>query len=680
MKSDETWGWKGIAARLGVSINHAKKLFEEEGLPVRSIGQGKKPRYFAKTAELDKWKETAGLVNPSVAEGQASPQPVPGNQSTPVQYQTDPKRLADSHARTRTLLALAVLSALVFAIVLSLRREPDLFLDFESKPGEVMLRDRRTGDALWSEPLVGAIGANTKQAIIAPWGKVLLHLPEAKDYQIAEARELLVLDQHSKEVLERVPFDTKECERVFDGYGYRPYYRVRLSVDDIDQDGSDEILVSYSQAPNFPGCTVLYEPALARHRSVYASLGHHSYQGSQDLNGDGQPEAVFSSIANRMAWYRGVAAVILNPAVGHGNTTSAIALSPDIDPQGFGGANLFWFALTKATSCNNGGSCMSVDADNRALLFGDDPELTLTFDGFSPASSSDLEGPQRRALRRKIYGSLRDAKRFSRLGLAENALPNLEEMVEGAQRIGDANLESIVQVNRVELLIADSRLSEAVELARELSSSHGNFAANMAYDIGLAFQLHRHPEEAIFWYESGFGSGAPTLAHERPRGELLRNIVLAHAQLNNLAGALAAISRFEPYVDGNWAERLRTFAAFRAREVDGDPRLSPDAADEDSYWALERVFETQGPTPEFVQLLDDALKRNSEARSLVLALYAEVLLTQGLPEAALEVVDEADPLLHSQAREFVAVATDLEIAERRIARIRASTTRLRSSN
>ncbi|MDE3166224.1 MAG: twin-arginine translocation signal domain-containing protein, partial [Acidobacteriota bacterium] len=52
-----TWG--EIASYLGISIREAQNREKSDGLPVRRIGEGKKPRVFALRSELDAWKLAA---------------------------------------------------------------------------------------------------------------------------------------------------------------------------------------------------------------------------------------------------------------------------------------------------------------------------------------------------------------------------------------------------------------------------------------------------------------------------------------------------------------------------------------------------------------------------------------------------------------------------------------------
>ncbi|MDE3166225.1 MAG: hypothetical protein KGN36_10490 [Acidobacteriota bacterium] len=66
-----TWG--EIAGYLGISIREAQNREKSDGLPVRRIGEGKKPRVFALRSELDAWKlaasGAAAAPVPAVAPG-----------------------------------------------------------------------------------------------------------------------------------------------------------------------------------------------------------------------------------------------------------------------------------------------------------------------------------------------------------------------------------------------------------------------------------------------------------------------------------------------------------------------------------------------------------------------------------------------------------------------------------
>jgi hypothetical protein len=93
--------WQEIAVNLGISVREAQYREKNEGMPVHRM-PGKKPRVWARRAELDAWKAQVGVsatgTSNAVVDG-ADPPALPPP--------TDHQSVMKSHFARRALLGLA---------------------------------------------------------------------------------------------------------------------------------------------------------------------------------------------------------------------------------------------------------------------------------------------------------------------------------------------------------------------------------------------------------------------------------------------------------------------------------------------------------------------------------------------------------------------------------------------
>ncbi|MEM6702012.1 MAG: hypothetical protein AAF690_04865 [Acidobacteriota bacterium] len=421
---EKIWGWKGIAKRLGVSPNTAAKYAKEKGLPTRTLGDGPKPRRFALEYELAAWERD----NARLLREDAEPTPEETEQSRPANSEDELVPRTDSASKPKETLkgrhlwlaAFAAVAAVLATAAIWLldpikipeeRRPPVYNFVFESEEG-LYANDLETGDPLWQEPLKGTTKTSYAEAHIAGFGTVLAVVFEEPDFDLSRAgKTLSLLDPTTLESYDEVSLDrVEQCFKVFPDYS--EFYRTRLYAVDLDGDRSDEIVITYTHAPNLPACSLIYEPKLPRVRPVYASLGHHYFQGAADLDDDGHLEVIFGGISNRVSWYRGIAAVDLEPAVGRPGKVLPPARAPDLDGRGSAEETLLWFTYTEPDCTLD---CLHIDALRGRLEFRGSRKLFLDRHGFQPSWSGAWNMDERQEARKRVYAEVRTERRAALL-------------------------------------------------------------------------------------------------------------------------------------------------------------------------------------------------------------------------------------------------------------------------
>jgi serine/threonine-protein kinase len=197
---------------------------------------------------------------------------------------------------------------------------------------------------------------------VGPGGEVLWSLPN-RTGELVRARlkpgepERLVgivvaLQERGPEAVRRLTtFDEATGEPIrsvelvsgadaFEGFADR--YGFRVAAVDLDGDGLDEILVSYSHTPYWPSYVVLYEPLLGRSRVAFLGSGHHRFSGAADVDGDGRPELILAGIINRLGYVPAVAAGRYPAA--EGLFTRLAAGSEEVPDLAFDAARAFHLA------------------------------------------------------------------------------------------------------------------------------------------------------------------------------------------------------------------------------------------------------------------------------------------------------------------------------------------------
>ncbi|RMH16702.1 MAG: hypothetical protein D6696_17620, partial [Acidobacteria bacterium] len=463
--------------------------------------------------------------------------------------------------------------------------------------------------------------------------------------------------------------------------GFSDRYSIDLVAKDLDGDGADEIVISYTHAYQWPSYAVLYEPLRGRQRLVLMAPGHHRFAGAADLDGDGRLELLWAGINNRMGWLHGLAAVFLDPPLGAAGTASSpvSAVVPDeLSPgrDGLHWGSLFWYAPLPPGACIER-RCIRIDEGRRRILVGaGDGRLEVGFDGFRRDLPSELPASERRTRRRRLWSELYEAKRIARGGRPAAAAARAAAAAEEARAIDQplialwaGQLEATCKARAGELEEAEQRFEELLPDAPS--------AADVAFQAAGAFHLAGDLERAVAWYERALGA-LTSASKGRPRYEALYGLVMALGELGRWQRAAEAIGTFEAasqqkgfalhcriYFD--WRQRG---AAYDGEELEDWP-LAPDLA---RYWHLEWRRLRGVPAGELYRAARAELEETSEeVRALVRAFEAAPLLELGRAGEAVAAARAASDEIWAYAAYFPAARAHLGVVVERYARAARAT-------
>ncbi|MFP5287770.1 MAG: protein kinase domain-containing protein, partial [Thermoanaerobaculia bacterium] len=331
------------------------------------------------------------------------------------------------------------------------RWRPSHFSHMVAREGLKVEAMSRGGEVLWTVPRAGLnafIPARLQPGgplevvgVLRPYGE-----PE-------ETHTLSLLDPENGSVLRSILLPS--------GAGHFPgfsdTFRPSLAAVDLDQDGGDEIIISYLHEPWWPTYIVLYEPRIGRAREVFVGSGHHRFAGAHDLDGDGHQEILIVGINNRMGWYTGIAAVRPVPPV---NDTSSIDLSlassPDQSYSDTSERTLLWYSLGPRERYLN---TMIANPIARTLSFRYIHGRThvLDFNGFEHDKTFPTAPYRRREAQRTAYDHLRNANRLANSGYPDDAAGQAHLAWKAARQAGDARLSEWALRVRARFLVATGR-------------------------------------------------------------------------------------------------------------------------------------------------------------------------------------------------------------------------------
>ncbi len=676
-------GLKQIARYCGWdSTTTVKKYYDEHHLPLRTLGSSAKPRYWAWSGELDAWIEGQSGASEEVAPLSTA------KSSTAAGRRKQP--------RTSLLLAsAATVGGLIGALAIAVAgykdraiaerypappRQSDLG---SSAPGDQgpterelpTLIDREAGglsvrigeEILWEHNLLGS--TTTSFLRLGPNERPLLAGVIATDVdRNLDFARLLLLDPWTKD--ERLPSVPLEpAAPPFPEYSTRFGVR-QLNVLDLDDDGIDELLLTFHHSPNWPGYTMLYEPARGRLRMVYSSTGHHTLVGLQDLDGNGQVELLFEGPNNLMGWRSGLAAVRLSPWLDDGAMSTLSAGSPNRDFRLGANNTLVWYTVGSHRGCANADPCIEIDASTRTIrgVAGVDRGRILDFDGF------DLNVPsrpreERIAARDRVYALVRESDRMVQRDQAHLAPDLVREALNLAQSTGLPKLASWLRFLEIRALALAGRDSEV----RERVASWPQAASSEypdSFEIALAFHTAGFAADAATWYERGLQEGSTEFGSGRPAWEYLRGLVLSLVDAGRFQDARERLVTYADimydyeyglaeYVD--WRDGIEVPTARAAQVALAVP-------DYPRYWALE--FLAAGPTPDFDLLLERVRREfttNSEARPLLQSLEGQILACLGENGKARELQRKAVGAARIAGRFNAIVRSHVALIEQRMA-------------
>jgi tetratricopeptide (TPR) repeat protein len=470
----------------------------------------------------------------------------------------------------------------------------------------------------------------------------VVHPPGA--FEPEHTRRLSILDPESGLTVRELELVSAHSQ--FSGFSDR-FSPTVVDAVDLDDDGVDEVLLSYGHHPYWPSYIVLYEPLLQRSRVVFFGSGHHRFAGAVDLDGDGARELLLAGINNRFGFTRAVAAVRPVPAVNR--TGSAVpASSPDGTPFMSGHA-LVWYTLLPPGSSGDLHRLTSTDPRDRVLRLSGPSggSVRLSYDGFLETGRSPLPIRERQAGRRRAYASLREANRLVFGGWSDAGLAEMERRVAAARRSGDPVLEE--QTLRMQgRLLARAGRAEAAEAVFERVIATAPRSSSVAFDAGRAFHLAGELERAVGWYRRGFGPESSS-TRGRSQWELVEGLVFALDELGRRDEARREFDRFAAATASEHGGSYDEYAIYRAYlcwRVGHLPtrrfRIEGVTQTDVSRYLILELRRARGePAPELLLAVDEEIRRSSDTLPMLLSLRAELLAERGRSEEALVSVREA---------------------------------------
>ena len=530
----------------------------------------------------------------------------------------------------------------------------------------------RKGETLWRKP--GVDLALAHRFVLArlkkgerPLLAGVLRGRNQPDPGQGRTRTLDLLEPESGEVVRRL--NLPRMAYAFPDFPDR-YRADQISAVDLDEDGVDELIVTYIQLPEWPSYTVLYEPRLDRPRELFAVSGHHYYVGAEDLDGDGKRELLFAGINNLLGWVYALAALRVEPWIGDTKDSEdeAPISSPGLAtfPED---RRLLWYALLPRGPLLDFTRCLTVDRARRVLnlAYADGRTLTLGFDGF-PLSALGVERLHRNDDRRTAYSHLREAQRLLVANFAAEALRELEAGAESSMRAGDPLLNEVFERFRAKSLVVAGRLDEAEVLFTALADV-SPAASEIAFDAGEAFHLRGDLDRAAAWYERGIKRGGTTIG-SKSRHRYVEGMVFAMAEGKQWSKAHSFVDKYQAAYPGE-KDRTRTYSEYirwRAGTASlADGTVAPPYADDSwRYVALELRRERHEDAARLLREVETALTMAYETRGALMSLKAEVLSQLGRQVEALTTARKAVELLRAESLRYPVARAHLGMAQERL--------------
>lgn len=428
-----------------------------------------------------------------------------------------------------------------------------------------------------------------------------------------------------------------------------------LFADDFDDDGYDDVAVSYIHQPWWPSYTVVYDGRRGEARVVFVAGGHHLVAAAEDLDGDGRKELILVGINNRMGWDIGVGAVRV--AFDRVPFDQSQAMTPDATWGVSSDRALLWYALAPRGRLIWNGS-LTVDRQQRTVTvnYAGGRKYALTFEGFARSSASSWS-PGARAVRRKsAYAHLHEALRLMAANVPDDALREIAAAESDASAAADDPLQEWVERQKGSILARAGKVEEAEDLFNTLTKASDQ-PGDIAYDAGHSFHLGGDLDRAIRWYRASIGRGARADVG-RLKWELFEGLVFALGERQRWDEALREVDRFEKVYpeEAQLAKWYRQYVIWRSGGTPQafDNGLSPP--DIVRYWTLEFAL-VKGESPDrLLRRVDDALPLVSEPTPIALlrSVRAELLHRLGRDAEAARDASQAYEQLKADR------ATDIE--------------------
>ena len=453
---------------------------------------------------------------------------------------------------------------------------------------------------------------------------------------------------------------------------YRPD---QLAAFDLNDDGVDEVLVTYNHVPDWPSYTVLYEPRSERARVIFAGSGHHRIANAVDLDGDGRKELLLVGINHRLGDVNALAAVRLKTWIDEGTADLETAVSPDAGMWPLEEA--FWYALLPRGLLPRPPGCVNANPARQSLTitYADGHPYVLGYDGFPPGREPEASRARWRLDRRESFRELRNALALlgsqSPVETGTAALGPLDRALELARQSRSPYLAEVVQTFRGRTLAAAGRTAEAESLFQELARS-SEWGAEAAFAAAETFHLRGDLRRAIGWYAQGLArSGAGGAG--RQKHEYIKGATLAYAELGAWSQGIEALDRFgAAFPDAFDDTRVYIeFLRWRSGETP-DPRglaVSAQASDYLRYWLLEfRFARGEEPVP-LLAAIELELPRSWESLGALRSLQAELFDRIGRRNEARQIARSAVDWLRARRWRSPFARAHLGLARERLARL-----------
>lgn len=577
----------------------------------------------------------------------------------------------------RAIAFLVLLLVVAAAIVLAFSQRPMHFARL-SEAGETEIAAIGTsGDVLWHRDHVQARTA-ARYALVRLEPKarpaIATILLRPHDYSPQYRQILSFLDPDTGRVLRQavLPSAAEEFTRWPDHYDVSSLYAA-----DFNDDGVDEVVISYQQIPESGTFVVLYEPKLDRARIVFVGMGGYRFMGAEDVDGDGRRDLFVVGIDNGVNWYNACAAVRIAPWIGEtrmGETASHTRLlvySPDM--ANLNDEDLLWYTFLPRGLTVDAASALQWDKARRRITipYSNRPPVIVTFSGFLASDLSSTPAKRRDAFRRTAWKHYCESVRVLAAGLNAEAVRESERALAAATNSSDSILMEVMQVALAKTLVTVGREDEGSVIFYRLAVSSEN-SSEIAYDAGRAFHLHGRLDQAVSWYMRGISTGG-RVGDGKSKHEYIQAIVFALAEKKAWNDAIAHIDQFRiAYVtsDYDWVAMYREFVRWR---MGGLPRtdtirIFDHTTDLGHYWALE-FRNAHGEDPnELLRLTQEQIDLRAETRAALWSLKADLLARLGNDKEAAGAARQAWELGQADATWNVIARGHLPLIRERLIR------------
>jgi tetratricopeptide (TPR) repeat protein len=521
-----------------------------------------------------------------------------------------------------------------------------------------------SGETLWTrDDLTERLNAAIIRTPRGPRVAAFLRKPHPGPV-VGTPTELSILDSETGEIVDTIPIH--EPPVMFDDLP-KNFVAAGVTAVDIDDDGFDEVLVTFTHVPYYPSFAIVCFPSLRASRFVFAASGHHRAAWAADVDGDGRKEILIAGINNRFGWHTAIAAVRVPPveelSLGLPEL-SGFPTSPDFDLRGgrrVEEENLAFYVLLPEGYVEH--DTLEIDEQGRVirLRLADGTPLAVTLDGFVVEDRSSLPPGERNDLRRQAYRQLRQSKMDAALGQTGSALDLAREAELFAGRAGDSILPDWSRLVVANRLLEHGEVNRASAAYEALATMPGRLHA-VSWDAGRAFHVAGRLDEAADWYERGLSASAVNVG--RLRYEYMQGVALALAEARRGAELRRRAAAWQLAFDNE--EYLSHFEAF-AEWIDGplsgwNPRQSAGyGAGLQRHWEYEFRFATGTPAGTILAELEGDPVPPRVPPALLHSLRAELLADLGRGD---EAIDEA-----RKAWEAVRAAPPDDLVSRAHARI-----------